>query len=180
MEIYHANSFDQIDQEKFRKLVSHGFKRDLVDDYFSCTIPDFICVAEHEGSYVGAIVVENLPGHPNVHYLDKIVVAPEFQGQGLGKLLWEQLNGHASKLVWRAKVNNPIIPFYRKQADTVIEEKSSPYLLFFCGLSREESHSAMDYALDKKSTLIEAESVGIDQKVNPDCPTNKNTIQAAP
>ena len=38
----------------------------------------------------------------------------------------------------------------------------------------------MDYALDKKSTLIEAESVGIDQKVNPDCPTNKNTIQAAP
>ena len=155
MEIRRFHSFDELDKAKFTCLIESGFGKKLVPDYFEYANPVLICLAESGGSYAGAIVVEQIPEIEDAYYLDKIVVEEEAQGQGIGKLLWAELNGHAPKLAWRAKKDNPIIEFYAKQADTVISfPKGSDYIFFFYGIKVQDIQKALEYAINKKPTLL--------------------------
>lgn len=125
MKIVKHTTFDSIDKGKFAELVQAGFGRPLVNDYFEYVNPDYICLAlAEEGSYVGAIVVERIPELHDVYYLDKIVVNPEMQRQGVGKMLWSALNGNSPKLIWRAKGDNPINEFYEKQSEGNIDKRT--------------------------------------------------------
>ena len=101
-------------------------------------------------------MVEHVPQLAEVNYLDKIVVASEFQGQGIGKILWQHLNGYSQKLAWRAKKDNPIIDFYKKKSDGHISLKDvNDYILFYYGLDSNELWLAMAYAIMKKPSLME-------------------------
>ena len=149
------SSFDGVNKEKFAALIHSGFKKTLIPTYFSDIAPDHICLAEHNGRYVGAIVVEAVPELPGVNYLDKIVVAADYQGMNIGKTLWQHLNGYSQKVVWRAKKENPIIDFYRKKSDGCINLlDQADFMFFYYGLSSKELEKALVYAINKKPSLV--------------------------
>ncbi len=62
-----------------------------------------------------ALLVEGAGGVP---YLDKFVVTPEAQGEGLGAALWQAVRQHCPKLYWRARAANPIAVWYFQQSHT--------------------------------------------------------------
>ena len=151
-----AKSFEDIDKDKFSALIESGFKKTLIPNYFSETNPEYICLAEHNGLYVGAIVVESVPSLPGVNYLDKIVVAADYQGNGIATTLWSHLNGYSKKVVWRAKKNNPIIDFYKKKADGWLNFNDvEHFMFFFYGLDSSEFPEAIGQVIGKKPSLIE-------------------------
>jgi len=154
MNLKKYKSFSEINKDKFSKLVKSGFGRALVSNYFEYANPAYICIAEEGEEYLGAIVVESIPELKGVSYLDKIVVASEHQGKGLGKLLWKELNGNSNKLIWRAKKENPIIEFYEKQSSGKLDFPDiTEFIIFFYGLNYTELSKATDYAVGKKPTL---------------------------
>ena len=156
IEITIAKSFEEIDKEKFAQLVQSGFNKFLIPGYFSETNPEYICLAMTNGHYIGAIVVESIPGLEGVSYLDKIVVAHEHKGNGLGKMLWEHLNGTSQKVIWRAKKENPIIDFYRKKSSgTLSFPDITDFMFFYYGLTSKELEKALTYVIGKKPNLVE-------------------------
>jgi acetylglutamate synthase len=148
---YH--SFDEIDKAEFSKLIESGFNKKLTSDYFEITGPNLICLAIQNGNYLGAIVVEGVTG-TSVNYLDKIVVAKEHQGGGIGSILWEELNGHSHKTIWRAKKDNPIIDFYMEKCNghTSFGDVKD-YVFFYYGLDSGELDESLKFAIAKKPTL---------------------------
>lgn len=150
-----AKSFEEIDKTKFSNLIKSGFKKNLIPNYFLETNPEYICLAEHKGIYVGAIIVECVPSLQGVNYLDKIVVAADYQGKSIGRILWAHLNGYSQKVVWRAKKENPIIGFYKKKSDGCINLlDQTDFMFFYYGLSSKELEKALAYAINKKPSLI--------------------------
>ncbi|MCP3683473.1 MAG: GNAT family N-acetyltransferase [bacterium] len=147
------DSLDKIDKDKFSDLVKSAFGKQLVDDYFSYCKPKYIIVGQKESEYVGLIAVESIPNSNGLHYLDKIVVSPEFQGNGIGKKLWVLLNGDSTKLIWRSKDNNPINNFYYGQCEGL--QKIPPWNIYWYGLNSSELEMGIDYSFSKKPTLEE-------------------------
>lgn len=76
-----------------------------------------------------AVVVEGQDGLP---YLDKFIVTPEAQGEGLGAALWQALRARYAKLYWRSRNSNPITPWYFLQADAC--ERHGPWVVFANGI----------------------------------------------
>jgi hypothetical protein len=52
-----------------------------------------------------------------VAYLDKFAVTNEAQGEGIGGSLWQRLARDVPRLYWRARLDNPINPWYFQRAD---------------------------------------------------------------
>lgn len=147
------DSFEEIEKGKFSQLMLSGFGKKLVDDYFDYVKAKYICLAVDSEEYIGAIVVEEF--EPGLFYLDKIVVANQHQGNGIGKELWNILNGDGKKLIWRAKPGNKIHDFYYKQCDGL--QKVDGWFIYWKGLLPDEMEAGIKYALNKKPTLEEIE-----------------------
>jgi len=62
-----------------------------------------------------AVVVTGCDGVP---YLDKFVVTPDAQGEGLASAMWQVLMARFPRLYWRSRNINPITSWYFQQADT--------------------------------------------------------------
>ncbi len=152
-----AKSFDEVDKSKFAALVEAGFKKPLIPDYFSMTKPSNIWLAEYNGYYAGAAVVELVPNLQGVGYLDKLVVSHNYRGKGIGRKLWGNFSETFGKAIWRAKKNNPIIEFYKIKADRCINlRNSSDFMFFYYGLNSDELPEALSYAVNKKPSFIES------------------------
>jgi len=149
MEFEQVKTFEELDKQAFCELVQSGFGRKLVSDYFDYVKPEFVCVAKQDGVYYGAIVVERVAGA--LLYLDKIVVRKESQGNGIGKELLQYLN--QTKLIWRAKPQNPINASYMKHCDGM--QKQDGWIVYWKGLNPEEIAQGIAYAMSKKPTLEE-------------------------
>jgi len=76
-----------------------------------------------------AVVVEGQDGFP---YLEKFIVTPEAQGEGLGAAMWQVLRARYPKLYWRSRNANPITPWYFLQADCC--ERHGPWVVFTNGI----------------------------------------------
>ncbi len=72
-----------------------------------------------------AVVVRGQDGIP---YLEKFIVTPEAQGEGLGAAMWQVLRARYPQLYWRSRNQNPITPWYFLQADT--SERHGPWVVF--------------------------------------------------
>ena len=66
-----------------------------------------------ESGRAAALIARGVDGIP---YLDKFVVTPEAQGEGLGAALWQMLRGRFPQLYWRSRAANPIAGWYLQQA----------------------------------------------------------------
>ncbi len=76
-----------------------------------------------------AVVVAGQDGLP---YLEKFIVTPEAQGEGLGAAMWQVLRARYPRLYWRSRNTNPITPWYFLQADC--SERHGPWVVFCNGI----------------------------------------------
>jgi GNAT superfamily N-acetyltransferase len=113
---YHIIESDlsHCDAQALRRLLERGFGRPLKEGYFENLACGSKVLLEEKGR--GVIVLEPWD---DVLYLDKLVVEPQFLGQGLGSILLEELtqrleelSGQGAKLCWRARMDNPYLSRY--------------------------------------------------------------------
>jgi len=106
--------FDPVDRSRvgsLRGLLEQSFGRTLRDAWWEER--DVLGLLWAESGRAAALIVDGVDGLP---YLDKFVVTPEAQGEGLGAALWQALIQRFSCVYWRARAGNPIAGWYFQQA----------------------------------------------------------------
>ena len=105
---------DQIPEEYVARLegmLEDSFGRRLRPDWRRGRDLKGLLLAE--SGRAAALIAHGVDGIP---YLDKFVVTPEAQGEGLGAALWQMLRGRFPRLYWRSRASNPIAGWYLQQA----------------------------------------------------------------
>jgi acetylglutamate kinase len=147
-EINIYNNFKEVNKEKLKKLLEKSFLKKLSNEYFNENIKEIFL----EKDYKGVIIIKKLNG---LIYLDKFAVIKEFQGEGIGRDLWQLLSKKYKKIFWRAKPNNEINDWYQKKSTTIF--KFDTWNVYCINLNLKESSSAVNYSLNKKESFFEAE-----------------------
>lgn len=107
-----------------------------------------------ESRRAAAVVVKGQDGYP---YLEKFIVTPEAQGEGLGAAMWQVLRARYPQLYWRSRNANPITPWYFLQADCC--ERHGPWVVFCNGIDDPvQRHRLVAEAMDRDPGWQEAES----------------------
>ena len=133
-------------------LLEKSFQRELNDDYFN-VMPDYLFYAE---SWSAAAVIH--VGLDGVPYMDKFVVTPEAQGEGVGAALWQKIRAVFPSLYWRSRADNPINPWYLQQSDRVI--RGDGWLSFCYGIDDAmQSEACLQHAVSKESCWKSIEGV---------------------
>ncbi len=96
---------------RIEALLEASFSRVLRHDWLKGRDVAGWLVAETDRA--AALIVN---GHDGTPYLDKIVVTPEAQGEGLGAALWSALRARCPAMYWRSRAANPINAWYFQQA----------------------------------------------------------------
>jgi bifunctional N-acetylglutamate synthase/kinase len=109
------------------RLVEQGFGRRLRPDWLEERKVQAVLIAESKRA--AAVVLEGTGGPA---YLDKFVVTPEAQGEGLAGALWQVLITRFPRLYWRSRVSNPVNNWYFRRADTTL--KRDGWIVFTLGL----------------------------------------------
>jgi len=111
--IARSDSYSGLDVPRLRALVESSFGRALLPEFFERP-PLAVYVDEH---YRGAAIVLSGKVAP---YLSKFAVEPQAQGEGMGNDLWQALARDFSRLFWRTRHENPILPWYFGLADGMV------------------------------------------------------------
>jgi N-acetyl-gamma-glutamyl-phosphate reductase/acetylglutamate kinase len=104
-----------------------------------------VAQAEHiylEENYLGAALVANTDIAP---YLGKFAVDRQAQGEGIGGEIWSVLTRDFPVFFWRARPDNPIIPWYTKQCDGMA--RFPDWHVYWRGLTPEKIQPAIAYCL---------------------------------
>ncbi|MBN2423107.1 acetylglutamate kinase [Candidatus Woesearchaeota archaeon] len=144
-EINVFKSFNEIDKNKLKELLEKAFSKKLKDSYLSEDAKEIFL----EKNYKGVIVIK---GVNDVIYLDKFAVIKEFQGEGIGRDLWQLLNKKHKKIFWRAKPNNEVNDWYAKKSTSMF--KFDNWHVYCINLGLDESVSAVDYALNREESFF--------------------------
>ncbi|HEY3497006.1 MAG TPA: hypothetical protein VGK73_20045 [Polyangiaceae bacterium] len=115
--IVRHESYAGLDLPRLRALVEASFGRALAPDFFEK--PPLAVFLDEQ--YRGAAVV-----HPGsvAPYLSKFAVEPQAQGEGMGNDLWQAIARDFSRLFWRTRHDNPILPWYLTLADGMAKTAS--------------------------------------------------------
>jgi len=128
-------------EQSFGRTLGAGWWDSLVD-------PVILLSASHRAV---AVVVRGVDGTP---YLDKFVVTPDAQGEGLGAALWQVLRAHYPGMYWRSRNSNPITGWYFQQADS--SDRHGPWVVFTIGLDGfPEREAAVRDALARDSGWVD-------------------------
>ncbi|MCG3174619.1 MAG: Acetylglutamate kinase [Myxococcota bacterium] len=139
-------SFDQLDRERLAHLLETCFGRELTPGYFESKNPYRIYLAE---SYRATAIVTM---ERDIPYLDKFAVTTEAQGIGIGGSIWNRMKRENPRLFWRARVKNPINPWYFEQAEG--SWKNREWVVFWYGVSSfQEVRNCIEHALSLPPTL---------------------------
>ncbi|NBD94917.1 MAG: acetylglutamate kinase [Gammaproteobacteria bacterium] len=114
-------------REQLQILLESSFGRNLRSDWLERR--ELIGLLRAESGRAAALVTA---GVDNVPYLDKFVVTPEAQGEGLGAALWQALRQRFGQLYWRARASNPIAGWYFQQAHTT--HRDGDWIVFTVGV----------------------------------------------
>lgn len=105
------DALDTVDCPRLAGLLAAAFGRPPVADYFERK--KFWRIYLADSFRAAAVLTDEGP----VPYLDKFAVTSEAQGEGIGGSLWQRLARDVPRLYWRARVENPINPWYFQRAD---------------------------------------------------------------
>ncbi len=97
--------------EALANMLEESFGRRLRSDWREGRALEGILLAET--GRAAALIARGVDGIP---YLDKFVVTPEAQGEGLAAALWQILRARCPQLYWRSRAANPIAAWYLQQA----------------------------------------------------------------
>ena len=141
-----TESYEKLDIGCLRRLIEDGFGKSLVPDYFDQP-PHRVF---YERDYHGVIVVKPLEG--DIFYLDKFVVGPQWQGEGVGGPLWRELAKCYDKLIWRASQNNPINNWYLEQADGF--QRTEQWNIYWIGLTPSQVGGLISQVVNTRRTVV--------------------------
>ncbi len=115
----------------FETLLEDSFDQRLRPDWLEGRAVRGLLIAE--SGRAAALLVDGVDGIP---YLDKFVVTPEAQGEGLGAALWQAVRQHCPQLCWRARAANPIAGWYFQQSHTT--HRKGQWIVYTIGVSDHE------------------------------------------
>jgi acetylglutamate kinase len=130
------------DRDRLRALFESAFGKHLRAGFFDAAVERVY----REDSYLGAAVMRQTPVGA---YLTKFAVERQSQGEGLGTELWSLITRDYPTFFWRARAENPITPWYVKQADGLC--RFPAWHVFWRGLDAAVIEPAIRYALDAES-----------------------------
>jgi hypothetical protein len=136
--ISRKTSFADIDVPRFSALLRSSFGREVTADFFQRDVAAIYL----EDGYRGAAVVRALPEGA---YLCKLAVEREAQGEGIGRDLWQLIVSDYPAFFWRARRDNPILPFYIEECDGMA--RSEHWTVFWKGLAADRIEKAIATAL---------------------------------
>lgn len=110
------------------RRVEASFGRTLKPGWIETLVDPAVLLSETRRA--AAVVVRGEDGFP---YLEKFIVTPEAQGEGLGAAMWQVLRARYPQLYWRSRNSNPITPWYFLQADSC--ERHGPWVVFTNGIT---------------------------------------------
>ena len=154
----------QIESQRLIELLEKGFMRHLKPTYLAELKREKASVLL-EKDYRGAIVIRHFEAF---HYLDKVVVAPEYFGRGMGSLLLDELTDHLAKyslehpkLIWRARPDNPFLhryailvyDFAKRYPGCCGTLSDGHYVYHFIGLDHSERERAYRWMRDFPSSF---------------------------
>ncbi len=116
---------------EFQALLEDSFAQRLRPDWLQGRAIRALLIAE--SGRAAALLVD---GVDDIPYLDKFVVTPEAQGEGLGAALWQAVRQHCPQLYWRARAANPIAGWYFQQAHTTHRKRE--WIVYTIGVSDHE------------------------------------------
>lgn len=126
----HENPDEQIFEQVVHR-VEESFGKRLGGDWLPRLEQPSILLSE--SGRAAAVVVRGMDG---IAYLDKFVVTPDAQGEGLGAAMWQVLRAHFPVIYWRSRSSNPITTWYFQQADT--SERLGAWVVFTNGFETAE------------------------------------------
>ena len=145
-------ALESVDRTRLAALLTAAFGRPPVADYFQRKQFMRFYLAD---SYRAAAILTNGP----VAYLDKFAVTGEAQGEGIGGSLWLRMTREIPRLFWRARVDNPINPWYFQRADGSYTR--GKWTVFWIGIDDFATISdCVERALAEPPTLEPAHSLG--------------------
>ncbi|MEE4639766.1 MAG: acetylglutamate kinase [Wenzhouxiangella sp.] len=106
--------FDRIPDERvdvLERMLEESFGRRLRPDWREGRDLEGLLLAET--GRAAALIARGVNGVP---YLDKFVVTPEAQGEGLAAALWQVLRARCPQMYWRSRAANPIAAWYLQQS----------------------------------------------------------------
>ncbi len=117
---------DDLDVERLRALLTSSFGKPPLPAVFA---RDYVSIYIEERYRGAALVMQTELGA----YLSKFAVTREAQGEGVGRDLWQAMTSDHRVLLWRARADNPIRPWYEKQCDGRVRE--GEWNVFWKGLA---------------------------------------------
>jgi acetylglutamate kinase len=114
--------------EDVARRVEASFGRQLKPRWIESLVDPVVLLSESRRA--AAVIVRGEDGFP---YLEKFIVTPEAQGEGLGAAMWQVLRARYPELYWRSRNSNPITPWYFLQADSC--ERHGPWVVFTNGIT---------------------------------------------
>lgn len=129
---------DGVDAARLEALLTESFgrppQRELLRRGFAHTYLD--------PHYRGAALLEATDGWG---YLSKFAVTRRAQGEGVGRDLWQAIGTDYPRLVWRARRDNPIAPWYEAHCDGLV--RTELWTVYFRGIDPDDIPHAVRHAL---------------------------------
>ena len=132
------DGWNGVDRARLRELLESSFGRAPTDALFAREPAHAYVADDHRGA---ALVLAT----PLGGYLSKFAVTREAQGEGIGQDLWSALVTDYRALLWRARANNPIRPWYERQCQGRFN--AGEWTVYFRGLAPEHVADAIAFAL---------------------------------
>lgn len=108
------------------KLVVEVFDKSLPENYRDQPFQKIYFTGDH---LAFGIITKLSDGSP---YLDKLAVAPQVQGRGVGESLWYRITRDYPSIVWRSHINNRYATWYHRHADVM--KREGEWILFGRGV----------------------------------------------
>ncbi len=137
--------YEGLDTAAIRGLLEKSFCKRVADGFFGLPVSQII-VAE---DYSGIAIIKSVAGVP---YLDKLAVAPEGQGKGMGQALWERIREDFPELVWRASAKNPANGWYLRISDGAIN--TGEWIVYWCGMDADAAKALVSAVASMPKTMI--------------------------
>jgi len=142
--IQRRRGFGDLDAAKLGALIESAFGRAPTAEFFERGASQVYL----EENYRGAAVLVDAPLGA---YLTKFAVERQAQGEGLGRDLWEAMCAEHPAVLWRARVRNPVVEWYTKQADGLV--RMGEWVVFWRGVSTEKIPEVVRYCLEQPVDL---------------------------
>ena len=147
-EVLRADDYGKLVHQRLRGLLESSFEGKVLDTFFSR--PPLAVF--YESDYRGAAIVESSPVAAT---LSKFAVDPIAQGEGIGRDLWQAMVREFDSLIWRARPNNPIVPWYVTQCDGMM--RSHHWVVFWRNVRAEDVPIVFNDLIGRPADIVRAQ-----------------------